>query len=51
MVPFAKDKVDENGRVTDEKTRKKIRELLEALVSWTKRTKLAEEVQTKKLAA
>jgi chromate reductase len=51
MVPFAQDKVDENGRVTDEKTRKKIRELLEALVSWTKRTKLAEEVQTKKLAA
>jgi len=51
MVPFAQNKVDENGRVTDEKTRKKIRELLEALVSWTKRTKLAEEVQTKKLAA
>ncbi|MGZ3591455.1 MAG: NADPH-dependent FMN reductase [Thermodesulfobacteriota bacterium] len=51
MIPFAQNKVDENGRVTDEKTRKKIRELLEALVSWTKRTKLAEEVQTKKLAA
>jgi len=51
MVPFAQDKVDDNGRVTDEKTRKKIRELLEGLVSWTKRMKLAEEVQTKKLAA
>ena len=51
MVPFAQEKVDSNGRVTDEKTRKKMRELLEGLVAWTKRTKLAEEVQTKKLAA
>ena len=51
MVSFAQDKIDSNGRVTDEKTLKKIRELLEGLVRWTKRTKLAEEVQTKKLAA
>ena len=51
MVPFAQDKIDSNGRVTDEKTRKKIRELLEGLVAWTKRTKLSEEVQTKRLAA
>jgi chromate reductase len=50
MVPFVQDKVDSNGRVTDEKTRKKIRELLESLVAWTKRVKLGEEVQTKKLA-
>ncbi len=51
MVPFAQDKIDGNGRVKDEKTRQKIRELLESLVTWTKRTKLAEEVQTQKLAA
>ena len=30
MVPFADEKIDEKGRVTDEKTRKKIKELLEA---------------------
>jgi len=51
MVSFAQDKIDGNGRVTDDKTRKRIRELLESLVAWTRRTKLAEEVQTKKLAA
>ncbi len=51
MIPFAQDKVDGNGRVTDEKTRQKIRELLEALVRWTKRTKVAQEVETKRLAA
>ncbi len=44
MVPFAQDKVDGNGRLTDEKTRKKIRELLESLVAWTKRRILSEEV-------
>ncbi len=37
MVPFAADKVDENGRLTDEKTRQKIKELLESLVAWTRR--------------
>jgi chromate reductase len=53
MVPFAQDKVDNNGRVTDEKTRKKIRELLESLVAWTKRMKLGEESSARatKLAA
>ncbi|BAI62975.1 putative NADPH:quinone oxidoreductase [Methanocella paludicola SANAE] len=39
MVPFAADKVDANGRVTDEKTRRKIKELLESLASWTRRLK------------
>ena len=39
MVPFAQDKVDENGRLKDAKTREKIRELLEALVVWTRRLK------------
>jgi chromate reductase len=39
MVPFVQDKVDQNGRVTDEKTRRKVRELLESLVVWTRRLK------------
>ena len=51
MVSFAQDKVDSSGRLTDEKTKKKIKELLESLVTWTRRTKLADEMQTKKLAA
>ncbi|WP_424356805.1 NADPH-dependent FMN reductase [Methanocella sp. MCL-LM] len=41
MVPFAADKIDSTGNVTDEKTRRKIRELLESLVVWTKRLKSA----------
>jgi chromate reductase len=53
MVPFAQDKVDKNGRVIDEKTRKKIRELLESLVAWAKRMKLGDEESARmtKLAA
>jgi chromate reductase, NAD(P)H dehydrogenase (quinone) len=39
MVPFAQEKIDKDGRVTDQKTREKIRELLESLVSWTRRLK------------
>jgi chromate reductase len=39
MVPFANDKIDKNGKLTDQKTRDKIRELLESLVSWTRRLK------------
>jgi chromate reductase len=39
IVPFAQDKIDQNGRVTDDKTRRKIRELLESLISWTRRLK------------
>ncbi len=39
MVPFAQEKIDQNGNLTDEKTRQKIRELLQALVSWTRRLK------------
>ncbi len=51
MVSSAQDKVDGNGRVTDENTRKKIEELLKSLVVWAKRMKLAEETETKKIAA
>ena len=39
MVPFAQDKFDQNGRLTDTKTREKIKEFLEALVAWTRRLK------------
>ena len=39
MVPFAQEKIDRDGKVTDQKTREKIRELLESLVAWTKRLK------------
>ena len=53
MVPFAQDKVDGNGRLTDEKTRKKIRELFEGLVAWTRRMELKQEESARatKLAA
>ena len=37
IVPFAADKIDDNGKVVDEKTREKIRELLESLVDWTRK--------------
>ena len=39
MVPFAHEKIDKEGKVTDPKTKEKIRELLESLVIWTKRLK------------
>jgi len=39
IVPYAQEKIDENGRVTDEKTREKIRELLESLIAWTRNLK------------
>ncbi len=39
MVPFASEKIDQNGEVTDEKTKKKIGELLESLVEWTEKLK------------
>ena len=41
MVPFVEQKVDQNGRLTDDKTRKKVRELLVALIAWTKKIKSA----------
>ena len=39
MVPFAAEKIDKEGKLTDQKIREKIRELLESLVAWTKRLK------------
>jgi chromate reductase len=37
MVPFVADKVDKTGKLTDPKTREKIRELLDALIPWAKK--------------
>lgn len=37
MVPYARDKVDGSGNLTDEETRKRIERLLEALVQWTRK--------------
>jgi chromate reductase len=37
MVPFAQDKIDKDGKVIDQETRKLIRQLLESLVAWAKR--------------
>lgn len=37
IVASASEKIDDKGRVTDRKTREKIKELLESLVAWTNR--------------
>jgi chromate reductase, NAD(P)H dehydrogenase (quinone) len=37
IVPFAQEKVDKDGKVTDQKTREKISELVEGLVAWSRR--------------
>jgi chromate reductase len=39
MMPFAGDNVDAEGNVTNEQTKQLIRELLEALVQWTRKLK------------
>lgn len=43
MVPFAQNSINEQGQVTDQKTKEKIRELLEGLVAWTKRLRFNPE--------
>jgi chromate reductase len=35
IVSHAQEKIDKDGKLTDEKTRKEIRELLESLIAWT----------------
>jgi len=40
MVPFVQDKIDKDGRLTDEQTRTKIRELIDSLIAWTGRLKV-----------
>ena len=37
MVAFADKKVDQSGNITDETTRKLVKQLLENLISWTKK--------------
>jgi chromate reductase len=37
MVPFVQEKIDEEGRLVDEPTRKRIGELLVSLMAWTKK--------------
>lgn len=39
MIPFAHEKIDDQGRLTDPKARQKIAELLEALIVWARRLK------------
>jgi len=39
IVPFVAEKVDKDGSLTDEKTRAKIKELLDSLIAWTKQLK------------
>jgi chromate reductase len=39
MVPFAQEKIDKDGKLTDQKTKEKIKELVEALVTWTRKLK------------
>ena len=39
MVPFVQEKIDDKGNLTDLATRKKIAELVEALIIWTRRLK------------
>jgi chromate reductase len=39
IVRFADEKIDENGKVTDEETRQRIKKLVESLASWTRRLK------------
>lgn len=39
MVPFAQEKIDSNGKLTDQKTRENIKELLQSLIDWTRKLK------------
>lgn len=41
FVAFANQKIDDKGKVKDEPTREKIRQLVESLVAWTKRLKVS----------
>lgn len=39
IIPFAADKIDDKGRLTDQKTGEKIGDLLKALIIWARRLK------------
>ncbi len=40
FVTFAAEKIDDKGRVKDEKTREKIKELIGSLIAWTRKLKV-----------
>lgn len=44
MIPFANEKFDENGDLTDAVTRGRIRELLESLAAWVRRLSAPHEI-------
>lgn len=44
IIPFAQEKVDKSGQLTDAHTREKIAELVEALVKWTIELRVGEKV-------
>ena len=39
MVPFVQEKLDAQGKLTDENTKEKVRQLLVFLDAWTKKLK------------
>jgi len=41
MVPFAQEKFDASGTLTDPKTKEKVKELLQSLIHWTRRLQKA----------
>ncbi len=43
MVPFAQDKIDANGQLHDEATRKKIKEMVAAFVAWIQKVQKMQE--------
>jgi hypothetical protein len=45
LVSYCEDKIDQTGRVTDTHTREQIRELLEALVIWTRRLRVPQHAE------
>jgi chromate reductase, NAD(P)H dehydrogenase (quinone) len=45
LVAYAQDKFDTRGQLMDEDTRVRVRNLLDALVNWTRRVKPAPDAQ------
>jgi len=41
MIPFVQEKFDAQGNLVDQKTKDKVKELLDALIDWTKKLKSA----------
>jgi len=41
MIPNSYERFDENGDLTDEETRQRLRQFIEALYEWTKRLERA----------